>query len=292
MIDAKQIFEDQITSAALRKWGNEVSGIALFGSYVRGNEFRDIDILIVLEKMDKSRIERIKDIAEIKHTLDFPVDILLLSEEECTDNFKNHNPLFLDIATESRIIYDRDFLGELIDQIKREIRKKKIRKELSRWIFPVKERTATPLSEITNKDWANYWLEDSERDLKAAGSLIRDEIYEKAVYHCQQAVEKIVKAILICFGSYEKTHYVANILRKEVENRDIKEYSGELEDVIKIAEELEPHVSLSRYPGISGDEVWLPSREYSKEIAESAFSDAKKTLIIGNNFVNWWFENK
>ncbi len=59
------------------------------------------------------------------------------------------------------------------------------------------------LSEIKNKDWANNWLEDSERDLKAAGSLMRDEIYERAVYHCQQAVEKTVKAILICFGAYE-----------------------------------------------------------------------------------------
>jgi HEPN domain-containing protein len=135
-----------------------------------------------------------------------------------------------------------------------EIKKKKIRKELSRWIFPVKERVATPLSEITNKDWANYWLEDSERDFKAAGSLMRDGIDEKAVYHCQQAVEKTVKAILICFGAYEKTHYVGNILRKEVEKRDLK--------------------------------------EYSKEIAENAFRDAQKTLTIGNNFVKWWFENK
>ncbi len=283
---------EKITSAALKKWGNKVSGIALFGSFVRGKEFRDIDILIVLEKIDKSRIERIKDIAGIKHALDFPADILLLSKEECTNNFMNHNPLFLDIATEGEIIHDSDFLGKLMGETRLEIKKKKIRKELSRWIFPVKERVATPLSEITNKDWANYWLEDSERDLKAAGSLMRDEIYEKAVYHCQQAVEKTVKAILICFGAYEKTHYVGNILRKEAERRDLKEYSRELKEVIKTAEELEPHVSLSRYPGISGDEVWLPSREYSKEIAESAFRDAQKTLMIGNNFVKWWFENK
>jgi hypothetical protein len=83
---------------------------------------------------------------------------------------------------------------------------------------------------------------------------MRDEIYEKAVYHCQQAVEKTVKAILICFGAYEKIHYVSNILRKEVERRDLK--------------------------------------EYSKEIAESAFKDAQKTLMTGNDFVKWWFENK
>lgn len=261
---------EKITSAALKKWGSEVVGIALFGSFVRGKkDFRDIDALIVLEKIDKSRIERIKDIVELKRALDFPADILLVSKKECRDNFKNHNPLFLDIATEGEIIYDRGFLDDLINETKLDIKEKKIKKVSSRWIFPVKDRVPTPLSEITNKDWANYWLEDSQRDLKAAEYLSQNELYERAVYHCQQAVEKTVKAVLICFGAYEKTHYVASILRKEVEKRDLKEYSKELNNIINIAE-----------------------KEYKKEIAESALKDAKEALKIGNDFVKWWFENK
>ncbi len=287
-----QTTSEKITFIAQKKWGNDVVSIALFGSFVRGKDFKDIDILIVLEKIDKSRLERIKDIAEIKHALDFPADILLVSKEECMDNFMNHNPLFLDIATEGKVIHDSGFLGRLIDEIKHEINKKKIKREFSRWIFPVKDRVPTPLSEITNKDWANYWLEDSERDLKASEYLSQNRLYERAVYHCQQAVEKTVKAVLICFGAYEKTHYVASILRKEVENRDLKEYSRQLVEVIRIAEELEPHVSLSRYPGISGGEVWLPSREYTNEIAESVLRDAKKAIKTGKDFVLWWFENK
>ncbi len=284
---------EQIKSSALKKWGSRVIGIALFGSFVRGKkDFKDIDILIVLEKINKSRIERIKDIVEIKRTLDFPADILLISKEECIDNFKNHNPLFLDIATEGEIIYDRGFLEELINETKLDIKEKKIKRVSSRWMFPVEDRVPTPLSEITNKDWSNYWLEDAQRDLKAAEYLSQNELYERAVYHCQQAVEKTVKAVLICFGAYEKTHYVASILRKEVEKRDLEGYSKELEKTVNIAEGLEPHVSLSRYPGISGGEVWLPSKEYTKEIAESALNDSKEALRIGNDFVKWWFENK
>lgn len=284
---------DQIAFATQKKWGSALVGIVLFGSFVRGKrEFRDIDILIVLEKINKSRIERIRDIVEIKRALDFPADILLVSKEECIDNFKNHNPLFLDIATEGKIIYDNGFLKDLINETMLDIKEKNIKKVSSSWIFPVKDRVPTPLSEITNKDWANYWLEDSVRDLKAAEYLLQNRIYERAVYHCQQTVEKVVKAVLICFGAYEKTHFVANILRKEVENRNLKEKSKELNGIIKIAENLEPHVSLSRYPGISGGEVWLPSKEYTREIAENALKDATKALKTGNDFVKWWFESK
>src|SRR5574341_1513665 len=138
----------------MKKWDSRVMGIAIFGSFVRGKkDFRDIDILIVLEKINKSRIERIKDIVEIKRSLDLPADILLVSKEECIDNFRNHNPLFLDIATEGKIIYDNGFLKDSINETRLDIKEKKIKKVSSRWIFPVKDRVPTPLSEITNKDW-------------------------------------------------------------------------------------------------------------------------------------------
>ena len=283
---------EKIKSVALKRWSDEVVAIVLYGSFVRGKEYHDIDILIVLEKIGKTKIERIKDIAEIKRALGFPADILLVSKEECTDNFKSHNPLFLDIAYEGRVIYDKGLLERLVSEIKLEIRKNKIKKEFSGWIFPVKDRVPTPLSEITNKDWASYWLEDSKRDLKAAKYLLREKIYERAVYHSQQSAEKAVKAVLICFGIYQKTHYVGSILRKEVEKKNLKKYTEKLKETAEIAEELEPHASLSRYPGISGGRVWLPSKQYTKEVAEKAFKNAKKAVRNGELFVKWWFEGK
>lgn len=283
---------EKIKSAVLKKWGDEVVGIALYGSFVRGKEYRDIDMLVVLEKIEKSRIERIMDVAEIKRDLDFPADILLVSKEECVDNFKGHNPLFLDIASEGNVIFDRGLLKELINETRLEIQKKKIKKKFSMWIFPVKERAPTPLSEITNKDWANYWLEDSKRDLKSAEYLFQEKLYEKAVYHCQQSVEKAVKAVLICFGVYEKTHYVANFLRREVGKRNVKEYAKKLNEIIKIAEELEPHVSFSRYPGVSRGKVWLPSKEYTREIVENALKKTKRSVKTGKDFVKWWFKSE
>jgi len=283
---------EKIKLAAFKKWGDRVIGIALYGSFVRRGEYKDIDALIVLEKIDKTRMERIKEIAEIKRVLNFPADILLVSREECIDNFRNHNPLFLDIAYEGKVIYDRGLLERLINKTRLEIQKNKIKREFSRWIFPVKGRTPTALSEITNKDWASCWLEDAERDLKAAEYLQREKLYERAVYHSQQCAEKAVKAVLICFGVYEKTHYVANILKKEIKKREIREHARRLNEIIKISEELEPHVSLTRYPGISGGELWLPYKQYTSEIAKKALNDAKKAVKTGKDFVKWWFESK
>jgi len=282
----------EVRNAVLSKWGSEVIGIALFGSFVRGKEYKDIDVLVVLEAIKKSRMQRIKDIVEIKRALDFPTDVLLVSREECQDNFRSHNPLFLDIASEGKVIYDKGFLKELMHEITVELHKNRIKKKASMWMFPVKDRTPTPLSDITNRDWARYWLQDSTRDLMAAEYLFKERLHEKAVYHCQQSVEKAIKAVLICFGIYEKTHYVATILRREVKTRRMKEYAGKLEEMIGIAEELEPHVSFSRYPGVSKGEVWLPSKEYTCEMAEDALQNAQKAVKIGKDFVKWWFKSK
>ncbi|MGQ0604767.1 MAG: HEPN domain-containing protein [Anaerolineales bacterium] len=41
------------------------------------------------------------------------------------------------------------------------------------------------------------WLHYAENDQRAAKALIEAEIYEHCVFHCQQAVEKLLKAIIV-----------------------------------------------------------------------------------------------
>lgn len=282
---------EEIKSKVIEKCGEEVISIVVYGSYARSEKYRDIDILIVL-KEEKRRIERIKDIASLKRMFDFPLDINLVSKGECIDNFDSHNPLFMDIAVEGKILYDTGLMEELVRDTREYIRERKIKKSNSGWVFPVEERVETPLSSITNKEWAGFWIEDAKRDLKAAGSLISAGLFDRCVYHCQQAAEKTVKAVLICFGVYEKTHFVASLLRRESRNRDLKlkEWNAKLEEIAEICEALEPHVSLSRYPGISGGKIWLPYKEYTKEAAEKALKDTEDVIKIGEEFVRWWFE--
>ena len=88
-----------------------VISAVLFGSRARGSEtpLSDVDILVVAEGINPKFHRRSPEIAQIKRY--FPkisLDILLFTPEEVISNFKNHNPLFLDIAAEGIILIDRD----------------------------------------------------------------------------------------------------------------------------------------------------------------------------------------
>ena len=48
----------EIKEEALKTW-SDLAGIVLFGSYTKNKKYHDIDILIVLENIEKSRIERV-----------------------------------------------------------------------------------------------------------------------------------------------------------------------------------------------------------------------------------------
>lgn len=75
--------------------------------------------------------------------LGVPLDILLVSKEECEYNFRNHNPLYLNIAIDGRIIYDANFLERLIEETKEYIKTNNIRRGDGSWSFPVKDRVVT-----------------------------------------------------------------------------------------------------------------------------------------------------
>lgn len=166
---------------------------------------------MVSDEVNPKKQRRGMEIAIIKECLpiDVPLDVLLLRTEECLSNFRNHNPLFLDLAVEGIILLDEeDFLKSLIKETRAYISEKKIKKVKDGWEFPVKDRRPVYLSNVSNKDFAEAMLIDGERDLEIGVKLLESDYFDKAVYHFQQSVEKAVKAILICFGIFKKTHFV------------------------------------------------------------------------------------
>ncbi len=190
-----------------------IKAAAIFGSLpkMKQNEDSDIDILLISDNVDPRRHKRGKEIAAIKEwlALDIPMDIVLLTTKECISNFRNHNPLFLDIAWEGIILLDEvDFLKSLVEETKAHILEKKIVKLEDGWIFPVPYRASALLSKVSNKEFAIAMLKDGERDLEIGINILEDGYFDKAVCHFQQSVEKAVKAILICFGIFKKTHYI------------------------------------------------------------------------------------
>ncbi|MFN3603397.1 MAG: HEPN domain-containing protein, partial [Leptonema sp. (in: bacteria)] len=235
---------------------------AIYGSWAKGmqREDSDLDILVVSNQIHPKKHKRGKEIAQIKEKipLSIPLDILLLTSDECISNFRNHNPLFLDIAVEGIILLDNDdFLKNLMEETREYIEYRGIEKLSDGWRFPVLYREATDLSKVSNKDFAIVMLTDGERDFEIGVKLIKENYFDKAVYHFQQAVEKSIKAVLIAFGEFKKTHFVDKILLDKLESIDLQQdWKEKIAKIAKIATEIEPEVTWSRYPGIDQGSLW------------------------------------
>ncbi|HET56733.1 MAG TPA: HEPN domain-containing protein [Ignavibacteria bacterium] len=293
-IDKFKIFCNDLSEHALPFI---VMGIVAFGSRAK-EDYRqdsDTDLLVVASGIAAKRQRRGREIAILKKLLpSMSLDILLLTKKETISNFRNHNPLFLDIATEGIIILDSDgFLANIIEETQNYLKNSEIQKIKDGWAFPAKAGMPMFLSKVSNEDFSKAMLKDGARDLEISKKL-RDEAYfDKAVYHSQQAVEKFIKAILIAMGVFKKTHFIGEELIALIDKGEVpSQWKEQLLEAAQLSEEIEPHVSLSRYPGISNDALWLPYEEYEEIDAANALKKAEQVQLTTNNFIGEWFGYK
>ena len=107
------------------------------------------------------------------------------------------------------------------------------------------------------------WLLKAAHDLQAANSLSSGENdpLDAAIYHCQQAAEKAVKAYLCHAGvTIEKTHDVERLIKLAAKHRP--EFNQRLDD----AEIVTPYAIRFRYPmeGVPGEP---PRSEFEEALA-------------------------
>lgn len=289
---------NNILSSRLDVLPFRIKASVLYGSFARGSftADSDIDILFVSDDVNPIKHKRGEEIGLIKEhlSLNHPLDVLLLTSKECLSNFRNHNPLFLDIALEGVILLDENsFLANLIDETRSYISEKRIKKLADGWLFPVPERKPAFLSNVSNRDFAFAMMDDGMRDFTIGVNIMEDGFYDKAVYHFQQSAEKSIKAVLICFGIFIKTYFVGNILRKEIELRDIdSDLKEHLIKIAKISSEVEPEVTWSRYPGIDDDTLWIPGEQYTEEDARRTKDKCDEVTRIAKDFIVWWFSGE
>jgi HEPN domain-containing protein len=109
----------------------------------------------------------------------------------------------------------------------------------------------------------NKWFIIAESDLVTARKLISEKILNAVVcYHCQQAVEKLLKAFLVSKNKeFEKTHNVSKLidLCAEID----KEF---LELVEKGVHKLSIYATELRYP----DGFYIPSDEETEDAINKA----------------------
>ncbi len=281
-----------IQESVLKKRDDVVS-IVVFGSFAREKSYHDIDILVITSQQEGGRLERGPAMIALSRALDdlpAPAEIVLYSRSECQGNAKAHTPFFLDIACDGLVLYDTGFITPLLADLRRHIADRGIqRTPTGGWRFPVAFRHSTALSPLENRDWAKVWLEDAQRDMAAAEHLFAAGLHDKCVTHCQQTIEKSVKAVLACLGRLERTHYVARILEDEIYGLALGEWQSRLSALAEWARTLEPSATWSRYPGERGGQVWIPAREYDQERAAASLDLARRALTMGQEFVAWWF---
>jgi HEPN domain-containing protein len=114
------------------------------------------------------------------------------------------------------------------------------------------------------RELTNQWLDKAGDDLNAAQALFDHgaELWSIVAFHCQQSVEKFLKAMLTSLQvEFSKTHDIA-VLLDSLEGRD-----GDFAQELRLAEILTVYGVQVRYPG--------DSPEVDREEAEQALNLAK-----------------
>jgi HEPN domain-containing protein/predicted nucleotidyltransferase len=270
---------------------DDVGGVIVFGSFARGTHYHDVDVLVVLKHLEPGREARTRALHTLRDAIGLDkVEIIPYSLTNLRTGLANHFPFLLDVAFDGLVIYEDDGISRLLEQTRQEVTRRGIRRtDTGGWQFPVAYRAETLLSPISNREIAEQWLRDADRDLKVAKTILDVDIYDKCITHCQQTTEKAVKAVLACFGIFERTHYVAGVLLKHLQQQDVADWEERLNRLAMIARRREADAVRSRYIDDTGEELWIPAERYDRSQALAALDDGQTALVLARNFVDWWF---
>lgn len=92
------------------------------------------------------------------------------------------------------------------------------------------------------------WLEYAEADRRSAYNAMGADDYRDVAFHCQQAVEKLLKAVIV-YRTGQPPPYVHNLRQLLDKVSDLSPSP----DVIEAALVLNPHYRATRYPGVVDD---------------------------------------
>jgi len=166
--------------------GYQPKQIILFGSYAYGtpNEDSDLD-LFVLKDTDKSPLERNRKVGELLIGTKVPIDYFVYTYKEFEENKNNPYTIEYQVANKGKTIY-------------MELEKKQIIKE---------------------------WLDKADEDFGTAKlvHLQMPEYKDTVCFHCQQAVEKYLKAYLLKLDiEFTKIHNLKTLLDLLSEKKEIQ----------------------------------------------------------------------
>ena len=131
-----------------------------------------------------------------------------------------------------------------------------------------------------NREEAERWWRQAERDLKAAKDSMGSEDFEWACFQCQQSAEKALKAYLYSVGKrLIFSHSILDLVRScsKLEKSFIR--------LEKEAKELDHHYLPTRYPNTFAR--GSPYEYYSKEDADQCINYAQKFVKKVKEILNF-----
>ncbi|HYH37325.1 MAG TPA: HEPN domain-containing protein [Azospirillum sp.] len=130
-------------------------------------------------------------------------------------------------------------------------------------------------------EYVRAWLKKVNDDLRAVRALpaVDDPVIAGATHHCQQAAEKLVKAVLVAAGRHPpKIHNILALV-------DSIPADHPLLPVLRPLERFTPYVALFRYPGAGDLFDDPPDEPTAAEVAswlaeiESVRAEVERVLI-------------
>ena len=114
---------------------------------------------------------------------------------------------------------------------------------------------------------AKEWIERGRHDLDAAKILFAEQKhFDIILFHIHQAVEKYLKAFLICYGwNLRKIHDIETLITEALD------FKSELKEYLDFSRELTAYYYEGRYPPGS-------TTPYSKEEVEKALETAEDII--------------
>lgn len=122
-------------------------------------------------------------------------------------------------------------------------------------------------------DYQKSFESTAKAELDVARRMAAQGDYWTAVYHCQQAAEKMTKAVLFKYKIIEmKEHVISGLFASRLLRH---RRSKELNQVYRYLAQLERHVNKARYPIQEDGKVVLPMDRYGARDAEDAIAKAE-----------------
>jgi len=141
----------KIINALIQKFGDRLYSVVLYGSIARGDwkPDSDIDLLIIIDDLPKSRLERQRIFSEVEKVV--MKDIESLWEKgyyhdfspilKTPDEARRFSPLYLDFIEDSIILFDRNsFFGEILTKLRDKLMRLGARKIRigKKWVWDLK----------------------------------------------------------------------------------------------------------------------------------------------------------